>query len=78
MPISMDERARYGGGGMWNRAFDAGPLTDRKLAKYEKMGFYNPEAIKARSELRAKRAAQRRHGDNFYKGEDGRLIYSPR
>lgn len=58
-----------------------GELTDRKIDRYIKQGFYSEELKTARRELQAKRKAQREARDqqnqNFIQS-DGRLIYNPR
>ena len=53
-------------------------LTDRKIAEYERRGFYSEEYREARRELWAKQAAKRQslRNGNFVE-RDGRLIYSP-
>lgn len=57
----------------WNttRMLVRGPLTDRKIAKYAKLGWYS-------AEYREKRRAKmdKRPHKNFREVE-GRLIYSP-
>lgn len=64
----------------WNGAalIRRGRLTDAKIGKYEKMGWYAPEAVKARSEAR-RRAAVARKGirRGSYVEIGGRLIYAP-
>lgn len=55
-----------------------GPLTDRKIKKYMKQGWYSAEF----KELRRRKMAQKQwiyHNErisNFFES-DGRLIYSP-
>lgn len=77
MPVCMDEVARYGGGNAWERAFRGPLLTDKRLRRYELLGFYTPEARVARSEVRQAKAKQRqqRHGNFVETG--GRLIFRP-
>lgn len=56
-----------------------GPLTDRKLAKYEKLGWFSPEFKKARKEAMDKKSFKKemnRACGPFFERE-GRLIYSP-
>jgi len=54
--ISMNPRARY----VTCRAFDTpmcGPLTDRKIAKYQKAGWYTPTGhVKPEKRKKAKTA----------------------
>ena len=60
----------------WNIAaiMGRGELTDRKIDKYIKAGFYSAEFREARRALMAKKA--KRQG-NFIQTESGKLIYSP-
>ncbi len=64
----------------WNEArlMRRAPLTDRKIARYEKLGYYSPEYRAARRELQERKAFKRhmRQG-NFDVAEGGRLIYRP-
>lgn len=71
----MDPKVRYSGFNPWNRAQDTGPLTDKRIARYERMGYFTPEAKLARSEARKKKALERRKG-NFVETGHG-LIFSP-
>lgn len=50
-----------------------GPLTDKAIKKYEALGFYHPESIKARVVQRMRKPAPK----NFRYGGDGRLIFCP-
>lgn len=52
-------------------------LTDKQIAKYEKLGYYSAEF---RRERRAawERARKRRREGSFDVSEDGRMIYNPR
>ena len=65
----------------WNPAvfIMRGPLTDKKIASYERRGFYSPELREARRQLRDKKNRQilspKRDG-NFMTMPDGRLIYT--
>lgn len=52
-------------------------LTDRRIAKYEKAGWYSPEMKQARKALAERKAGRKREGE-YIRMEDGRLIYSPR
>lgn len=54
-----------------------GPLTDRKIEQYRKMGFYSNEWRTARKEFWKNRETRKRVHSNFVQAEDGRLIYSP-
>lgn len=60
----------------WNEArmIVRGKLTDKKVARYEKMGFYSLEYRKLRKERMEKKAKART--SNFVENS-GRLIYSP-
>lgn len=51
-------------------------LSDKKIDKYVKLGFYSDEFRAERKAYQAKKAARRRSG-NFVQAEDGRFIYSP-
>lgn len=53
-----------------------GKLTDRKIAQYEKRGYYSADYRQARRELWQRQAKKKRSG-NFDISEDGRLIYRP-
>lgn len=53
-------------------------LTDRKIAQYEREGYYSPEIKAARRELWAKRAAKRAQRDGNFIVSEGRPIFSPR
>ena len=58
-----------------------GLLTDRKIDKYVKAGFYSSEYKAARRELWQKRKlkANAKRSGNFLVNEDlGRIIYNPR
>lgn len=61
----------------WNigRLMQRGKLTDRKIAQYEKAGYYSAEFRKARKDLQVRR---RRREGGFEISEDGRMIYNPR
>lgn len=50
-----------------------GPLTDRKIAKYEKEGWYSDEFRQARREKMARKSS--RNGNFIVR--DGSLIYNP-
>ena len=54
-----------------------GPLTDRKIAQYEKRGWYSAEFKAARRERMMQRQSVKRDG-NWLRMEDGRTVYSPR
>lgn len=65
----------------WPRAFVGKRLTDKKIAKYEKLGYYDPAWQQARRELWKSRAEKRktlqeRREGNFI-NRDGKLIFSP-
>lgn len=52
-----------------------GPLTDRKIARYIKLGFYSSEFRAARKVIQARKV--RKRSGNLVYAEDGRAIYSP-
>lgn len=55
-----------------------GRLTDRKIAQYERKGFYSAEYRAARKELMERKAKkQLNRSGNFDVAGDGRLIYNP-
>lgn len=54
-----------------------GKLTDRKIAQYEKAGYYTPEFRQARRDLQARKRKRRREG-SFDVTDDGRMIYNPK
>jgi len=72
--ICMDERARYAPA--WNevRVMMRGPLSDKKISRYAKEGFYSAEYRQARRERMAQKANKRR--GNFVEVE-GRMVFSP-
>lgn len=53
-----------------------GPLTDKKIEKYRKLGYYSNEFRQARKDL-MKRKQEKREG-NFRVEKDGRMIYDPK
>lgn len=50
-----------------------GELTDKKINKYQKLGYYSPEYRQARKEFQAKKRARSGNFDLI----DGRMIYRP-
>lgn len=68
--------ARGTGTATFSRAHIRGPLTDRKIEKYRKLGRYSAEYREARREAMSKRHTIKRRGA-FVEVEPGRLIYSP-
>ena len=59
MPISMKESARYV---TQQSIYDCpllGPLTNRRIAKYQKQGHYDPQAIMDRQKQREKKKVKR-------------------
>ncbi len=52
-----------------------GMLTDKKIARYAKAGWYSPDFQQARRERMAKK--QRRREDGNFVQSQGRLIYCP-
>lgn len=80
MGIDMDLGTHYPRPS-FDRMMLRGPLTDRKIAKYAREGWYSNELREFRRERNAKRLAKRQAREairegNFIK-QDGRLIYSP-
>src|SRR5688572_8010693 len=72
--VCFDKSARYPG--TW-RDHSRGPLlTDKRIERYQKKGFYSAEFREARRAYQARKAAQKRVG-NFIKAGDGRFIYCP-
>lgn len=67
-----------------SKAFDnvvLGPLSDKKIAEYERAGWYSADAKRARLDRAEKKFKQQKRDPregNFVLSEDGRLIYSPR
>lgn len=81
--ISMDRTVRYWGSG-W-KATERGPkLTDRRIERYRKLGYYSAEFREERRKLMEKKAFKTRmdrvgeEEGNFRTGALGQLIYSPR
>lgn len=72
MGIEWDGKVRSS----WNQArlVVRGRLTDKRIEKYEKAGFYSAEYREARRKL-AQRRSDKRKG-NFIE-RDGKFIYSP-
>lgn len=54
-----------------------GPLTDRKIAFYEKRGYYSTEFRDARRELMQRKQAKREQREGGFVIREGRMIYSP-
>ncbi len=63
----------------WNEArlLCRGPLTDKKIARYEKSGHYAPELKEARKTLANMRAKRRQKRLGNFDEIDGRMIYRP-
>lgn len=74
--ICMDPHARYGNPNLAQRAILRGPLTDKKLDRYIRMGYYSAAARQARKEWRQRALRVKRQG-KFLEMEDGRLVFSP-
>lgn len=57
-----------------------GPLTDKKIAKYESAGFYSQSFRDARREMWQRRAAKKsaKRDGNWLIFTDGQKVYSPR
>lgn len=52
-------------------------LTDRKIAQYEKLGYYSAEFKRMRREVQERKRDRSREG-SFDINESGRMIYNPR
>lgn len=75
--VSMDPGAHYHTS-RWAGCCYTGRLTDKKIAKYQREGYYSPEFKAARREIMKNREFKRRmRQGNFDEVEDGRLIYRP-
>lgn len=63
----------------WNEAklIRKGYLTDRKIRRYEKLGYYSDEYRKARRERMEKKKKKTRREGNWEITDDGRMIYKP-
>lgn len=72
MPISMQWSARYV---TQQSIYDCpllGPLTDRRIAKYQKQGHYDPQAVLDRQQQRQqKQRKSRTDKQNIMKLLDG-------
>lgn len=60
----------------FSRSHISGPLTDRKIEKYRKLGRYTAEYREARRVAMEKKGMLKRMG-GFIELEPGRFIYSP-
>lgn len=54
-----------------------GKLTDRKIDKYSKLGWYSDAFKEARRDLMAKKKAKSQKRSGSFLEQDGRMIYSP-
>lgn len=54
-----------------------GKLTNRKIAQYERKGFYSPEYRLARKELMERKKKKRLDRTGNFDLVEGRLIYNP-
>lgn len=54
-----------------------GKLTDRKIAQYERKGFYSPEYRLARKELMERKSKKQLARSGNFDLVDGRLIFNP-
>lgn len=63
----------------WNetRLLMRGPLTDRKIEKYAKAGYYSDAFRQARREAWQRKAAKRAARSGNFLLVDGRMIFSP-
>lgn len=71
--VNMDPSAHFRSGWTVN-VFYKGQLTDKKIARYQRLGYYSAEFRAARKEYQDNK---RKRKGNFVQGEGGRLIYSP-
>lgn len=71
--LGIDQQLRFKPGFKPHLAILRGPLTDRKITRYAKQGFYSEEFREFRRKTMQKKS--RRQG-NFVQ-TDGRFIYSP-
>lgn len=74
--VCMDVYAHFPLGWKDERFLVGKPLTDHKINRYEKRGFYSEEFRQQRKDYQAKKKGRVRSG-NFIKADDGRFIYSP-
>ena len=54
------------------------PLSDRKIAEYQKRGWYSAEYRAACRDLMVKKKAKQLERDGSFIKDGGRLIYSPK
>jgi len=54
-----------------------GRLTDKRISKYQKLGYYDPAFQQARRELWERRKAKRTRREGNFDNIDGRLIFRP-
>jgi hypothetical protein len=59
------------------RLVGRGPLTDKKIAKYAKAGWFSADFKEARRSLMLKKHAQRKRREGNFDIVDGRMIYRP-
>jgi len=59
------------------RLIGRGPLTDKKIAKYDKAGWFSAEFKEARKRLMVKKQSARARRDGNFDIVDGRMIYRP-
>jgi len=75
--ICMDDRCRIKSRNVQTAVL--GPLTDKKIVKYEAQGYYSQAFREARREFWANRSAKRaaKRDGNFLIHPDGRKVFSP-
>lgn len=63
----------------WNegRLVGRGPLTDKKIARYAKAGWFSLEFRQARRDFQARKQARRAKREGNFDVIDGRFIYRP-
>lgn len=76
--FEFDFRPRIRSGWNISMLVRRGYLTDKKIAEYEKAGWYSAAFRDARRELMQKKAAKRMKREGNFLNDGGRLIYSPK
>lgn len=52
-------------------------LTDKKITRYERDGYYSADFKQTRADLRSRKQAKVRREGNFEISSEGRMIYRP-
>ena len=73
----FDTRPRLRSGWPESGLLMLGPLTDKRIAEYQKRGFYSAEFREQRRELAARRSKKRERREGNWVERDGRMVYSP-